>query len=103
MGWKKADKTLSYYSMNQLINLLPDGATFPTLKIQNGVYEAKWAIGKKKYSALWSKNEQDLHLNAIGKIKIQDYLGKKMKSSSSKVKINNKVLYFEGDYNYILQ
>lgn len=71
--------------------------------IQNGVYEAKWAIGKKKYSALWSKNEQDLHLNAIGKIKIQDYLGKKMKSSSSKVKINNKVLYFEGDYNYILQ
>lgn len=103
LGWKNADKTLSYYSMKQLINLLPDGSTIPTLKVQNGVYEAKWAVREKKYTAIWCKNERDLSLNGTGKIKIQNYLGKKMKSSSSKVKINNKVLYFEGDYNYILQ
>lgn len=101
--WKKTDKKLSYYSVKHLIELMPNGATMPSLKVNDGLYEAKWQVGNNQITALWSEKERTIEIVQNKKVKITDCYGRKMKINSSMLQLNQSVIYFEGNLKYIVK
>ena len=102
--WKKADKTISYYSLSELFKQIPDGSYNFTLAMKDDTYICGWIDDKGiPRKAIWCHSQKDIKIDTPQKLKAKNYLGERTRIPKGIVKHNNGILYIKGDYNFSIQ